>query len=267
MHGPNSRRRSVDNVIDELKELREKYGFKSFMFWDDCFTESRGWVMEFCEKYKMNGFDQPFVCQTRVDIICKNPDMMKALKAAGLVMASIGFESGNDRVLKFVNKGTTQRENLEAAAICGRFGIKIWAYNMFGFPTETNEEARDTANMIRKIRPYRSSAAFFTPHPGNSFYDYCKKNDLSLIDDHDDFVRFPEIDKPKIKGVDYAFLRKMAVISKRPSLGVRMRIKAEKIFAHKKNKPFKRGFTEEIRSNSSLNKMGLLRTAHQAGRV
>jgi radical SAM superfamily enzyme YgiQ (UPF0313 family) len=223
--------------------------------------------MAFCDRYEAAGFTQPFVCQTRVDTICRYPDMMRRLKDAGLVMASIGFESGNDRVLQFINKGTTREQNVKAAKICRELRIKIWAYNMFGFPTERNAEARDTMRMIRRVDPYRSSAAFFTPHPGSFFYDYCKQHNLSLIDDHDDFVRFPEVDKPKIKNVDYDFMRKMAILSKRPSFRVKTKMRVEKILAHKKNKPFKTMFEEELKAHPAMNKMALLRTARAAGRA
>ncbi len=267
MHGYRIRRRSVDNVIEELKVLRDTYGVKSFQFWDDCFTEDKGWVMDFCDKYRKNGFNQPFVCQTRADIICKNPDMMKALKKAGLAMASIGFESGNDRVLKFINKGTTVKQNIHAARICKRLGIKVWAYHMFGIPTETPEEACDTVKMIRRIKPYRSSAAFFTPFPGSALYDYCKKENLSLIDDHDAFARFPEMDKPKIREVDYGLMKRLAAASKRVSLGVKMKIRVERVRAHKRRKSFVNRFKEAEVKNPSLNKMALLRMAHQEGRL
>ena len=267
MHGYRIRRRSVDDVIKELSYLQETYGFRSLQFWDDCFTEDGKWIDEFRAAYTNAGFKQPFICQTRADIIAKNPDMIKRLKRAGLVMACIGFESGSDRILKFANKGATLKQNLAAAGVCKRLGIKIWAFNMFGFPTETKAEALDTVRMIKKIKPYRSSAAFFTPHPGSHFYDYCKKHDLSLIDDHDDFVRFPEIDKAKIKGVDYEFMRGAALKSKQLSLGVKARIRVEKIFAHKKNKAFKVKFEEEVRRSPGLNKMAVLRIARAAGRL
>lgn len=267
VHGYKIRRRSVDNVIRELEYLRDTYGFRSLQFWDDCFTEDVRWVMEFCDKYKKKGFRQSFVCQTRADIICKNPVMMRELKKAGLVMASIGFESGNDRVLKFINKGTTLKQNIEAAGICRRFGIKIWAYHMYGVPTETNEEAMDTVRMIKRIKPYRSSAAFYTPHPGSHFYEYCSKNDLALIDKHDSFARFPEIDKPKIKNIDYDAIRQMARISKNVAPSVKLRIRLERLFVHKINKSFKVRFEEELKKDPRMNKTAVLRLAHAMGRI
>ena len=265
MHGDRMRRRSVDNVMNELSYLRDTYGIKSIQFWDDCFTESRDWVMEFCKAYRKNGFRQPFVCQTRADIVCKNPEMIKELKKAGLVMASIGFESGSDRILKFLNKGTTVAQNLQAAAICKRLAIKIWAYHMLGLPGERPEEAKDTVRMINRIKPYRSSAAFFTPHPGSALHAYCRKNDLSLIGDHDNFVMFPEVDKPKIKGIDYALMRRLAGISKRPSLSVKVRIRIERVFAHKKSKAFRVKLLEALKEHPGMNKMAVLRIAHKKG--
>ncbi len=267
MNGPHIRRRSVDNVIEELKQLKTLYGFKSLMIWDDCFAENKEWVMEFCAAYRKNGFDQPFTCQLRADIICRNPGMIKALKKAGLVMASIGFESGNDRILKFVNKGSTLKENFQAARICKRYGIKIWAYHIFGLPTETNEEALDTVKMIKKIKPYRSDAAFFTPRLGSVFYDYCKKNNLTLIDDHEQYINIPEIDKPKIRNIDYDFIRRLAIISKSPPLRVKIIRRIERMIFHKKNKLFRQKFQDEVRKSPEMNKMAILRLAHEAGRI
>jgi len=259
MHGYRIRRRGVENIIGELKDLKMRYGIRSFQFWDDCFTESRSWVMDFCDAYRETGLAMPFVCQTRADIVCKNPDMMAELKKAGLKMASIGFESGNDRVLKFINKGTTLKQNLEAARICGRLGIKVWAYHIYGFPTETPMEALDTVKMIKRIKPYRSSAAFFTPQPGSHFYDYCKNEHLSLIDDHDSFVRFPENDKPKIRNIDYGLMRKYAGISKDVSFSTKIRIRLERVFWHKVNKPFKAWFKQKRSESGITNSMCMLR--------
>jgi len=203
--GKRVRRRSVDNVIEELKVLRDRYHFASFMFHDDCLTEDREWVREFCEKYKAEGFTQPFFCQSRADIITRHPDMVELMADAGLRGYFIGFESGNQRVLNFLRKGTTVKQNLEAAKICRKYGLVIWANYMLGIPTETKEEVMDTVNMIREIDPDYYSPSFFTPHPGTDLYDYCVEHDLSLITDYDSYRRNPT--EPKIKGQDYEFLK------------------------------------------------------------
>ena len=229
--GPAVRRRSVKNVIDELKLLRERSNFQSLMIHDDCLTEDRAWVMDFCRQYRDNGFKQPFVCQSRADIICKNEDMVKRMAHSGLAMFLIGFESGNQRVLNFLRKGTKVEQNYKAAKICNRYGVRVWANYMLGIPTETKEEALDTLAMIRKIKPYRASPAFFTPHPGSDLYKYCEENGLSLMKSHSDYSRSP--DSPKIKGVDYVFLRQVLEESKKVPLSVKIRRKIDHIVERK----------------------------------
>jgi radical SAM superfamily enzyme YgiQ (UPF0313 family) len=203
--GRGVRRRSVENVIDELKMLRDRYHFASFMFHDDCLTEDRGWVAEFTDRYQAEGFHQPFFCQSRADIIARHPDMVARMAAAGLRGYFVGFESGNQRVLNFLRKGTTPERNLEAARVCRQYGLSIWANYMLGIPTETKKEVLDTVRLIRQIDPDYHSPSFFTPHPGTDLYDYCLAHDLSLIRDYDSYRRNPT--EPKIKGQDYEFLK------------------------------------------------------------
>ena len=199
------RRRSVQNVIRELNFLRRKYHFQSLMIHDDCLLENSIWAEEFCKEYKKAKFKQPFVCQSRADLICRNEKLVKKMKKTGLFMFLIGFESGSQRVLNFIRKGTTVEQNYRAAEICRKYGIKIWANYMVGLPTETKNEVMETVWMIRKIKPDYYSPAYFTPHPGSDLYEYCQKNKLSLIKNHDQYNR-GHLDA-KIKGHDYRFLK------------------------------------------------------------
>ena len=209
--GKRVRRRSPGNVIQELKILREKHHFKSMMLHDDCITEDRNWVIEFCRLYQENGFGQPFACQSRADILCRNEEMIALMTQAGLKVLFIGFESGNQRVLNFLRKGTKVEQNYRAAEICRKVGVKIWANYMMGIPTETKEEVLDTVKMIQAIKPDHYSPAFFTPHPGSDLFKYCEEHDLSLIKSSDSYRR--NAAEAKIKGVDYKFLDQAVMTS------------------------------------------------------
>jgi anaerobic magnesium-protoporphyrin IX monomethyl ester cyclase len=205
LFGKGVRRRSVSHVIGELKDLRDKYHFSTLMIHDDCLTEDRPWVTEFCDRYEEEGFQQPFWCQARVDHVVKHEDMIRRMAQVGLAGLFLGFESGSDRVLRFIRKGTTRAKNLEAARICRKYGIRIWANYMLGLPTETEDEIKETISMLKEIDPDYYSPAYYTPYPGNDLYDYCMEHDLSLVKDHDGYSRNPT--EPKTKGHDPEFLR------------------------------------------------------------
>ncbi len=205
LFGNKVRKRSVANILDELELLSSKYNMKSFMIHDDCFTQYHGWADEFCREKAKRGLMQPFVCQSRADIICKHPDLMGRLKDAGLAWVIIGIESGSNRILKYIKKGVTVEQNIEAAKICRELGIKFLANYMFGIPTETKEEMLMTFNMIKQIKPDQHSPAVFTPAPGSELYEYCCNNNLTLIDSSSGYQRTP-LSGAKIKGIDYNFV-------------------------------------------------------------
>jgi len=204
--GKNVRRRSVENVIGELEILRDKYDFKSWMIHDDCITEDTEWVTAFCDAYTKAGFTQPFACQSRSDIICRHEAMVQKMADVGLKLFFIGFESGNQRVLNFLKKGSRVENNYKSAEVCRKYGIKVWANYMMGIPTETKEEVMDTVNMVRTIKPDFYSPAFYTPHPGSDLYDYCIEKNLMIDMGPEGYRRNPT--EEKIKGIDYKFLRR-----------------------------------------------------------
>ncbi len=213
MFGDKVRKRSIENILTELEYLQRHYGMRSFMIHDDCFTQFGAWIEEFCDKKERQRLNQTFACQSRASFICARADLMKKLKKVGLQWVSIGFESGSNRVLNFIKKETTVEQNIQAARICKELGIKIFANYMFGLPTETKAEMRETVHMIRSIRPELYSPTFFTPAPGSELFDYCRKNGLTLIHSSDSFRR-NMFSGAKIKGVDYNFVSRMVHESK-----------------------------------------------------
>jgi radical SAM superfamily enzyme YgiQ (UPF0313 family) len=204
--GGRSKIRPTDDIISELRLLRQKYGFNSLLIHDDLFTLNKDQVLAFCKAYREGGFPRSFVCQARADFIVKNEDAVAEMAETGLKCFMIGFESGSQRVLDFLKKGTTVEQNRHAAEICRKYGISIFANYMFGIPTETAAEVRQTVNFIRQIKPRHPSPCFFTPYPGTELGEYCIKSDL-LLEKSDGYYNRSAMAQGKLKGIDYNFLR------------------------------------------------------------
>ena len=157
----NHRKRSVDNIIEELK-LTGPFG--SLFIHDDNLIEAREWCLEFCEKWD----GRPFLMQGRADLMVKYSDVLEAMVRKGLSAMLVGFESGSTRVLKYLRKGTTREINNAAAALAKRLGIFVQANMMFGLPTETKEEVEMTIDHIKnELNGFVICPSIFTPYPGS----------------------------------------------------------------------------------------------------
>jgi len=203
--GGKVRLRDLKDVVAEIKEIKDKYGLNSFMIHDDLFIISKERIMEFVKLYKASGVKAKFLCQGRADLIIKYQKEIGELKKVGLIGIMIGFESGSDRVLKFLEKHTTVAQNYESARILKKLGVKIWANYMLGIPTETFAEMWKTFVMVKKINPEYLSPSLFTPYPETGLYDYCKEHNLLLIERYDQYRR--SLGGDKIKGINYLAVR------------------------------------------------------------
>lgn len=214
------RGRSVTHVIEELRLLYNRYRFRSIIFHDDQFIIKPQWTEDFCRGMLDAGFAQAGVrwwAAVRADVICRNERLIALMREAGCEMISIGFESFSDPMLRWIKKATTYADNMKAAEICERLGIKIYANFILGIPYEDGhwhaEYDIETVRGIVKIRPYTISPSFFSPIPGTFLHEFCVKNQLIADDDLAALgQRFP--DRAKIKGVDYDFLNQLLEVTR-----------------------------------------------------
>ena len=203
MFGNVERRRSVNNVIGEFRSLEEKYHFRSWMIHDDGFLQNLDWCKDFIRLFREEFGSRPFIIQSRADYLVRYKEILPELRSIGLEWAIVGFESGSDRVLSFLRKGTSRHMNLEAAKNLRKNDVKIFANIMLGVPTETREDVDLTMSMIQEIDPNCLSASTFSPYPGSYLYEYCKERDL-ILNEHATRDRGAH----KIKGVDYDYIEK-----------------------------------------------------------
>ncbi len=172
--GRGMRRRSVENVIHEIRYLKNKYNIKGLFFLDDTFTVNNDWLKEFCTKLKQEPYKLIWSCQARGDTVTE--EKLKLMKSAGCVQIDIGAESGNDLVLEKLNKLEKVADLENAFKIAKKIGIKTFASFIIGNPGEGLNEIADTKEFVLKNKPDMSVFCILVPYPGTPVYELAKQN-------------------------------------------------------------------------------------------
>lgn len=161
--GRRVRRRSVDNVLTEIKTEYLKRPFDIVNFEDDILILSLDWIKEFSLKYKKE-VGLPFCCNIRANLV--QEDIIASLKYAGCISAVMGIESGNDFIRnQILNKEITWDEIVKAAHIVKKYGIRLECENILGIPGGSLEADFETANLDIICKPDYAASYLFQPHP------------------------------------------------------------------------------------------------------
>ena len=163
------RRRSVDNVIEELKIVKEKYDLKIAIFEDDTFNLSRKWLKEFCEKFsKLNLKLLPI--GVRAELI--DEEQVQWLKQANCVSLIFGLESGNERIRREVLfRNITDEKMIECSRLLRKHGIGFATENILAIPTSTLDHDIETLALNLKCKPLYGGAKLMQPYPGTMIYN------------------------------------------------------------------------------------------------
>jgi anaerobic magnesium-protoporphyrin IX monomethyl ester cyclase len=165
--------RSVENLMAEFEELRRR-GVRSVHIQDDSFTANRSRCLEVAENLIGGKYRFDLKIRSRVDAVDR--ELLEKLKAAGVKQIVYGFESGSDRVLEAMGKGTTVAMNLQAARLTKKAGIGCYGEIMVGFPGETPETVEETIAFLRRAKPIVGFVPVLYPLPGTEVYEEAKKN-------------------------------------------------------------------------------------------
>lgn len=135
-------------IIEDLKQLKEKYNADYFFFVDEAIPPIV--AQHLAQEIQENHYGFHWFGEMRFERIINNDDFAQYLKAGGCDLILWGLESGNDRVLKMMQKGTTRTLIQEILQTYRAAQIRSMPMFFVGFPTETEQEARDTINLLKK---------------------------------------------------------------------------------------------------------------------
>lgn len=164
------RHRKVEAVIEEIDRIRADYPLDFIYFGTDCFAARKDWVLEFSEQYRRAGHP-PFLCISRPETI--NPEVCRALKSAGCVTIGIGIEAGDQQLrYELLNRRMSDEQIIKAADEIHRAGLKMFSFNIMGFPGETYEQCLKTMYINQKCRSDMVTIFLFQPYPRTKLADY-----------------------------------------------------------------------------------------------
>ena len=201
--GKYCRRRSVGNVINELKELKGgNTELQMIIFQDDIFILDHNWVREFCRKYSIE-IALPFHCHLRANLV--TDEIMGLLAGAGCISVKMALETASPRLRKEVlNRDLSTEELLNACRAVKESGIMLVTQNILGIPTGTLEDDLDTLRLNYEIHPDFAFATLMQPYPRTKISEFSKEQGLLSDDDYipdsffdDCILNLPDNDRRK----------------------------------------------------------------------
>lgn len=178
--------RSVENVINEIKLLKNTYNIRYFVFLDDGLTLRKDFLYQFCQSLIEDKVNIKWRCLARVDQV--NKETLLLMKEAGCVKICYGVESGNQQILDRANKKITIDKIKSAFSLTHEVGIATLALMIIGHPHETKETIDQSIGLIRQLRPFRYVFQCMTPYVGTKlFNDIAKDTGIILSNKWEDY--------------------------------------------------------------------------------
>jgi anaerobic magnesium-protoporphyrin IX monomethyl ester cyclase len=183
--GKRFRTRSPKKVVDELEWLRDIHGADVVAFYDDTFTFDVKRAYEICDEMKRRKFDLPWDCRTRVDRI--SPEILSKMRDANCQLIHFGVESGNQKMLNAMKKGTTVEQNARGIQMAKDANISVAISVVVGYTGETADMLKQTFDFIKKTRPDYIYVCQAIPYPGTELYDHLKELGWKVSTDWNSF--------------------------------------------------------------------------------
>ena len=163
------RERPLDNIIDEIKWQVKNWKIDGLVFLDDLFFHSEKRVIDFCNRIISENINLKLYAQTRVNKV-GSAYTLSLMRKAGFIQLALGVESGSQRLLNIMNKGTNLEQTRQSIKKINDAGIFTYAFLILGFSEETREDLQLTAKFIEKIKPTFIAVNYFMPMPGTEYF-------------------------------------------------------------------------------------------------
>ncbi|HRE46770.1 MAG TPA: radical SAM protein [Aggregatilineales bacterium] len=181
--GRSYRSRSAANVAEEMRLIKDHYKPDQVRVVDDITGVDREWVFEWRDEVAKRDAAIPFECLSRVNLV--DVPMLTALKDIGCQKIYFGAESGSQKVLNAMKKGSKVEQIYRAAEACRQVGIHVYYFMMVGYPGEDMDDLYQSVKLLTETVPDSFSTTIAYPLPGTEFYQQVRDR---IMHDGDDWA-------------------------------------------------------------------------------
>lgn len=177
-YGRRLRLRSPESIVDEIEAVAARGVVRDVTMWSDTFTLNRDFVLEVCEALIRRRLGIRWMCNSRVD--CMDAELARRMAASGCVGISFGIESGSQRMLDLMQKGTTVAHARQAVRAAREAGIPVLAQFILGIPGETPQTIDETVRHAIELDPDYAQFYCAVPMPGTALWDQAQREGLLI---------------------------------------------------------------------------------------
>lgn len=176
VNGTRVRKRSPQNIIEEITECVNVYGIKNFIFQCETFDADKKWAVDLCQAIIDSGLNIVWTTNVRADLA--DEETAEVMSKAGCQIVSIGAESGAYDVIENLGKSVTLDDVRYAVKTFKKYGVRVHSSFIIGLPWDTEETIEDTVDFAIETDCDFADFNFLAPFPGTKLYAYAKENKL-----------------------------------------------------------------------------------------
>jgi len=189
VYGNSVRRRSIKNVIKEIKHIIYDLGVNHFYFLDDTLTLDRKYILEFCDEIKKQGLKFTWEGTTRANLV--DEELISRMAECGFIRISFGLESSDKEVRRIIKKGVPLESYVIANELTNKYKIETINSVMLGLPGDTYDSIEKTISFVRRSRPIKHATfGIAIPYPGSEMYDMALNGQHGLKLETQDFSKY-----------------------------------------------------------------------------
>jgi anaerobic magnesium-protoporphyrin IX monomethyl ester cyclase len=219
------RTRSAKLVVEEMKEVKERFDITFFKMNDAETNPSKAHFLKICKEIVEQKLDVPWGCNMRCDKM--DEEMCEWAQKARCEEFWMGLESGSAEIHRHINKGTTVPMIRKAFAISKKYGIKRRTYCLLGSPPESYETIKETEKFIEEVEPDIIGFSIMAPYPGTAYWkkeydemDWTDVDEFSNTMWHSDHLTNQQIRHEQARLIEKFSSKLAPIIRKKQNLGI-----------------------------------------------